>query len=354
MSNTRIDQITFTRFIAAIAVVVFHFGLNTTPFNNELISFLFKEANVGVSYFFLLSGFVMVVAYIDKPELNLVGYYKARFFRIYPVYFIALLLVFLYFVEKNRTIDTIGLGMNLLVIQAWFPGKALTLNFPGWSLAVEFFFYAIYPFLFNALYKKRDIKSLALPILLFWIISQYALYAVVSSSFYQGYPSKSYEFAYYFPFMHLNQFLIGNLAALFFHKYKKKSGNYDIAVIVVFLLIVAALKYPLGLIYHNGLLALLFIPFILLLSFNQGVISSLFRKKFFCYLGDISYSIYILQVPVYMWIDELFKYFRINDALMQFYFSLVMLILFSALTFSFIDVPLREKIKRVSIKNNKR
>jgi len=123
---------------------------------------------------------------------------------------------------------------------------------------------------------------------------------------------------------------------------------------VVFVLIVAALKYPLGLIYHNGLLALLFIPFILLLSFNQGVISSLFRKKFFCYLGDISYSIYILQVPVYMWIDELFKYFRINDALMQFYFSLVMLILFSALTFSFIDVPLREKIKRGSIKNNQR
>jgi peptidoglycan/LPS O-acetylase OafA/YrhL len=257
-------------------------------------------------------------------------------------------------VEKNRTIDYTGLGMNILVIQAWFPGKALTMNFPGWSLAVEFFFYAIYPFLFNYIYKKRDITSLVLPILLIWIISQYVLYVIVSSSFYQGYPSKSYEFAYYFPIMHLNQFLTGNLAGLFFHKYKKKAGNYDIPLVVVFLLIVVALKYPLGLIFHNGLLGLLFIPFILLLSLNQGVISSLFRKKFFCYLGDISYSIYILQVPVYMWMDELFRYFRINDLVMQFYLSLVMLIILSALSFSFIDVPLREKIKRVSMKNNQR
>ena len=58
----RIEQLTFTRFLAATSIVIFHYGVKCYPFNNNEIAFIFKSADVGVSYFFILSGFVMLLA----------------------------------------------------------------------------------------------------------------------------------------------------------------------------------------------------------------------------------------------------------------------------------------------------
>src|SRR6266481_3833483 len=106
----KIEQITFTRFLAAIAIVIFHFGRGIFPFNSEMISFLFAKAGVGVSYFFILSGFVMIIAYGKKSKISPLAYYKNRFARIYPVYLIAILLLlicvrYLYVLHPNQSID---------------------------------------------------------------------------------------------------------------------------------------------------------------------------------------------------------------------------------------------------------
>jgi len=47
----RIEQLTFTRFLAAISIVIYHYGKNIFPFNHEITSFIFRQANLGVSYF---------------------------------------------------------------------------------------------------------------------------------------------------------------------------------------------------------------------------------------------------------------------------------------------------------------
>jgi peptidoglycan/LPS O-acetylase OafA/YrhL len=98
----RLDQLTFTRFIAAISIVVFHYGRNVFPFDMDGIKFLFRQANVGVSYFFILSGFIMVIAYGNRGKIEYVDYLKRRFARIYPVYFLAILALFTYFYIFNR------------------------------------------------------------------------------------------------------------------------------------------------------------------------------------------------------------------------------------------------------------
>lgn len=169
----RIEQITFTRFIAAFAIVIFHFGTKIFPFNNHYIAFLFRSANVGVSYFFVLSGFVMIVAYHKKKEIDSFEYYKNRFARIYPVYLLAILLVYSYHITRG-TVDYKGMLLNLIVIQAWIPGDALSFNPPGWSLSVELFFYAIFPLLFNKLYSKKDVKKLRF--LLFYFLLSVRFY----------------------------------------------------------------------------------------------------------------------------------------------------------------------------------
>ena len=81
----RIEQLTFTRFLAAIPIVLFHYSREIFPFNTPALNFWVVNANMGVSYFFILSGFVMAIAYgnrhRDTAESHHYQYgYKATIF----------------------------------------------------------------------------------------------------------------------------------------------------------------------------------------------------------------------------------------------------------------------------------
>ena len=91
----RIDQLTFTRFVAAMTVVFFHFGGNISYLNQEPWSALLRAGNISVSYFFTLSGFIMAIAYysLDNKMVDKARYAVARFARIYPIYLVGLLLM---------------------------------------------------------------------------------------------------------------------------------------------------------------------------------------------------------------------------------------------------------------------
>lgn len=342
----RIEQLTFTRFLAAVSVVVFHYGGKSFPFRNDSIAFIFRHADVCVSYFFILSGFVMIIAYGNKTVISAGDYFRNRVARIYPVYFLAILIMlFLQFREKN--IDYSGLFLNIFMIQAWIPGKVLSLNPPGWSLSVELLFYVLFPFLFNRIFKKTPLKRIAVSIILFWVLSQ-----VIFQFFFFSYEENQLgtirDILKYNPLMHLNEFLIGNLAGLFFiRNFKEKKGNYDFIILILIALLVLALKFPLGLNFHNGLLSVLFIPIIFFISVNDGIITKLFRNRIFVFLGEISFGIYILQHPVYSLISaySVNKYLHLNDPTIVFFLRLFILIVFSSVVYIWFEKPILEKVK---------
>ncbi len=347
----RIEQITFSRFIAAISIVILHFGTDVPPFNSSIISGLFENASVGVSYFFILSGFVMVIAY-GRKEVNASSYFLNRVARIYPVYLLGILILLAYFLLRKLPVDLPGLATNLFVVQAWIPSYAMSFNGPGWSLTVEFLFYILFPFLLNVVYKKWGYKKIILSVLLFWFFSQLFFYVMEFPDLYSPGSIKRYNLFYYFPLMHLNEFLIGNLAGLFFLKNQHKLiRNYDWLIVLIFLVTVICLKVaPMGLNIHNGFLALLFVPLILAISLNNGLLTTIFKKKIFVFLGEISYSIYILQIPISKWTESIFYHLHMDNGIVNFYAFCVLLILFSAFSYKFLETPLREKIKSIKLK----
>ncbi|MDF2456950.1 MAG: acyltransferase 3 [Cytophagaceae bacterium] len=352
----RIDQLTFTRFVAAILIVVFHFGSESFPFNSGSLSFVISQANVGVSYFFILSGFVMMIAYGDKDKINTIAFLRNRLARIYPVYFLSLMLLFIYYVSVIfAPISPVDLILNIILLKAWVPNKATIFNSPGWTLSVELFFYILFPFVFNWFYRKgSNIIKLALPIVSFWLISQLILHWFLYSELYKGYPSESHNFIYYWPLMHFNEFLIGNLAGLIFLQQKKERvRNYDWQILGILILILLALKYHGPLIFHNGLLALLFVPFILFLSLNTGKITEIFKNRFLVFLGEISFGVYILQLPVYFFSMLFFDKSGIQDGTMRFYLFVIILITFSSMTYAWIESPLRKRIKQIYSNKNR-
>ena len=344
----RIEQLTFTRFLAALAIVVFHYGGEVAPFNREAIAPLFQKANVGVSYFFILSGFVMMVAYRQKTHISPAEYYRNRLARIYPVYLSGLLLVVLYNLLEGLPFECQDLFLGIGLLQAWVPESAMSLNVPGWSLSVEALFYLVFPLLFNLIYaSKPGLWKVALPALLIFAGSQLFLHWFTHSAHYKGYPSESHNFIYYFPLVHLNEFLVGNLAGMLFVAQKEKAfRNYDGLLLALLVMLFFALKRRLGLNFHNGLLAPLLVPFILLLSLNRGFITTLFQNRILIFLGEISFGIYILQFPVFAFAGKWAANLHITSKPAVFWSALLLLIAVSAGSYHYFERPLRKWLRQ--------
>lgn len=326
-----------------MAIVISHFNKDLFLYKIRFISDIFLRANVGVSYFFILSGFIMIVAYHRKEKIGYLDFYRNRVARIYPLYIVGLLL---YFFTRYSDISFYKTFLYLLGIQSWIPGKALILNFPGWSISVEFLFYLVFPWLYNYLYSKGN-KSIWIIAVLIWIGTQVFSNLYVHSPAYKGPHTESHEFSHYFPLWHINEFLIGNIAGLLFVK-NRKEKNYDLAVVVFFMAILLSLIFiPLN--FHNGLMAVFFVPVIYLISCNNGLITKIFAIKPLEFLGEISYAVYIIHIPVlYIVRSVLWDYFQMSESNTLFWIYMPVLMIVSAALYQFVEKPMRDYLRKVN------
>ena len=341
----KLNQLTFTRFLAAIAIVFFHYGITTFPFNSGFFYKFFSSANIFVTYFFILSGFVMIIAYgkKDSEQIDYSTYYTNRFARIYPLYLVGLIAVVLIDYINYHTIDFKNFLLQSVLLQSWLPNHTLRLNRPGWSLSVEVFFYLVFPVLFNRVYRKIKPGKLFVSLIIIFFVSHVLLYILKNSSFYKGFPSVSHDLIYYFPLSNFSDFLIGNCLGVYFLRIREKHpGNYDLIIFLAF----AALCFLLG--NNTGVLfaPILFLIFILFLSLNKtGFITRLFSTRGFIFLGEISYGIYILQRPVFSSLILLNdKFHLINDG-QVFYAGLFILLIVSTVLYYVIEVPVKIYIR---------
>ena len=355
-----LDQITFTRFVAALTVVFFHYGQSIFPAN---IAFLFENVTAGpiaVGYFYVLSGFIMSIAYYrpehdNKPQnaaFNNWKYWLARFARIYPVYILALLIIV---AAKYKTlpdnIDTLGLHLSML--QAWIPGYPITLNTPGWSLSVEAFFYLCFPFLLIYVYKS-GIKKLIILTAVLWLATQIILILSINSNTYVP-KNHLHDFIYYNPVMHLNSFIAGMLTGILFKRSSQQAKPINSLIVVasfalIFFLIWARPYFEtitgLKIAYTNGLLAPAFLLFIVLLANSQGIIANILKHKWLILLGEASYSLYILQKPIHGLYDKIITPRVALPETIHFYIFLILLILISIASFKYFETPMRYYIRK--------
>lgn len=342
----RIEQLTFTRFIAALLIVLFHFARQVPPFDHPTVASWVLQMNTAVSYFYLLSGFIMVISYGHVRHLNWLSYMQNRVARVYPVYllgFFAMLLLPL--LDWDVNIFRVFFGLTLT--QSWVPGYAMTYNFPGWSVSVEFFFYAVFPFLLNYGYHRYRFKTLLIGGLLLFIVSQVVFHYALQSPFYQGDRTPSHDILFYGPYMHLNEFVLGNIAGFYFlAQGKKLQGNYDIWILVLLLALVLAIHFLPFLNFHNGLLAPLFLPLIVLLAANTGTITRWFSHRLPVFLGEISYSMYILQLPVFYYLKPL----DLGSPVLTFWVKVILHIGICSVCFIAVEKPMRQWIKNINFK----
>jgi len=149
-SASRLPSLTGLRFVAAF--VVFGFHLIVVQFVDgggagTAMQWIFGQGAVGVSFFFLLSGFVLT--WSARGDDTARRFWQRRFAKIYPNHVVTWVAAFVVALVTGVGVTALIAIPNLFLVQAWFPDPRIHygMNTVAWSLACEVFFYALFPLL---------------------------------------------------------------------------------------------------------------------------------------------------------------------------------------------------------------
>jgi len=350
----RIEALTFFRFLAALIVIIFHFG-TSTDLAKTFSPFIISGSQM-VTFFFVLSGFVLMISHYKKKDETLQNFYLSRIARIVPLYMLALFLT-LYF-EHDAKEHMLSLALSMGFLQSWFPPYAMNLNIPGWSLSAEAFFYLTFPLVLFII-KQSNIKifSLILFSLLLYLFTQAILSNYMNHASYDQLPAIFHDTLYYSPLFHYCSFILGVTGGYIYvkkpHYFHKKTFLSFFIMSFSFFITYYLLQHPellnetlnTTLAYKSSFYGLLFLLFILSITYSNNFIIKILSLRLFVILGESSYALYILQFPIYILYNEhISKYLNLEGS-NNFYAYLFILIILSIATFYLFEKPANYFIK---------
>lgn len=290
-----IKSLTGLRGIVALWVTFFHF-FNSNDFWAQSIV---TKGYVAVDIFFVLSAFLLSLSYSEKFQIltfeNVKIFYMKRINRIYPVYFVSVILIVIFtnILLSKKTTGSEFL-INIFLIQCFFSSDYL-LNVVYWSLSTEWISYLLFPFALFAILRYKIngwvlvIMSLSLRYALLYIpyinIGHDPIY--ISHKYLDiisGINSLIRTISSYF--------LGIGVALLTEWKINKNIFFVYSPVILFFFLLLYTEKG----VFFIPLLSAIIIKY--LYSGKLGFIKSFLETKVMYFLGNISYSLYIIHYIV--------------------------------------------------------
>jgi peptidoglycan/LPS O-acetylase OafA/YrhL len=303
----QLEALTSVRFVAAFTVLIFHFGGDAIAHLPRTAQLIFEHGYVSVSFFFVLSGFILAYTYLNATSHSRTAdFYRARFARIYPVYLLGFVLEGGFLVRDMLTSNSIRPGslavsgiLTVLLLQSWVVTFIAEWNVPGWSLSTEAFFYLLFP---GAGKLVRKLPATWVAISLLGVTALLFIPAIVNLSALQGRPTAhQLDLLGCSPIFRSPEFLIGVLAGRFFvMKGPWKWGYLLCATSAAGILMLLAGSPPGSLQWwREKVLVILFTAFIFGLAGCTGMLRSFLSYPILVVLGQASYALYILHWPLY-------------------------------------------------------
>ena len=359
----RLPALTSIRFFAAFHVALFHMNEIGVLSGPRWLKLLAGIGYVGVSFFFVLSGFILVYTYAGR-NIVLRDFWQTRFARIYPAYLFALLLTlpfwifgalkmhvpFFSFGEHHFALAT---SLVLLLLQSWVPGAALSWNSVSWSLSVEAFFYVLFPFLLLR-FGKFSRKVLWAIIPACWIVGL-AISGGLLALRPAGAPyvssadwSAAVNFVKFFPLVRLPEFLMGMACGFLFLR-SERNPKLATPLIGLGLAGVAATalasRFVPYLMVHTAMSGPAFAALVYGIALQPKWIGWL-NNRLLVLFGDASYSFYLLH-SFFIWpfFHDLRTQQLRNQSFVGIGLWLIMMLIISSLVYRFIEEPLRRKLR---------
>jgi peptidoglycan/LPS O-acetylase OafA/YrhL len=367
-----LQPLTVVRFLAAMHVLLYHAveafsGATLLKLPGPCLQII-EAGYTSVSVFFILSGFILAYNYLqtDFREADQARrFWISRLARIYPVYLFGLLIAAPKYVSSLLNLGPLEQAAPhaatsvavLGLLQSWLPGSALAWNPPAWSLSAEAFFYLLFPALALLISRVKSRPVAITGAVVCWLMALIppTLFTVIAPE------TESWVNVLKFnPLLRLPEFVMGIFLGKIFSLRIRSTFESDNesgrslkwfgAVVLVTLSALAVHGHIPKAFVHNGL----FDPLFALLLFALASAGSNRRVRAFCHpalirLGEASYALYILHIPIKGWLMGGIKTLHLSrdprtlSMLLVVYVASTVVI--SLLTYRFIEVPARRFLK---------
>jgi hypothetical protein len=335
----RYKELDGLRGIAALTVYFSHligvFDLSKNQYFNTLQNsplHIFWDGASAVNLFFLLSGFVLTSPYLkDKNKINLASFYTKRIFRIYPAFFFSILFCIItkeflfhpfkvgeysYWINDFWKWNLIKLPFKEFINTIILVGKNFNsdlFNPVVWTLRVEMIMSFILPFFIFVALRTKLIFNLIFIAILF-LCGKYT-----STIFYLGIILAIY----------------GN-SIVDYLNFKVNLFFIIILVLVATFFYTSRFSLNININWLNVLLSTIGSALIVLLAFKNGIFNRILKSRPILFLGNVSYSFYLLHFPVLLVSSSLLE----NYKYLIFPISLSVSLFLSHLVYTFIEIPL--------------
>jgi len=321
------------RGMAIFFVLLFHFYPS-----------FFSIGYLGVDIFFVISGYLITNIIFKNDKFSFLDFYLNRLKRIIPPILVILFFSSVFSLFLFLPVDSYDFWKSLLSVIFFVPNFFFLITggyFGGinelkpllhtWSLGIELQYYFLFPIIVLSIRKLLKLN---------YVITIFFLF-IISFSFNYFLLINNYSnISFFLLFSRFWQFCAGSL--IFFIPKFKISNNYKTVINFIFILIIFAIVF-LNINYSN-LLNQSIITFsvcvILYFSNNSNKII-FFYEKFFLFLGNISYSTYLIHWPFLVFI----KYYLVRDLThIETFFILIISILISYFFFIKVENYFRYKV----------
>lgn len=337
------------RAIAVVSVIFYHLNFRIYDFT------LFKGGLLGVDIFFVISGYLItliILPILSDENYSLYKFFEKRLRRVLPllIFIILFSLPFAFFLFmpydllnfSKSILSSIFFISNLYFYSTWQIYGIEKSNYVPfmhtWSLGVEGQFYIFYPLLL--LFIKKFFKKNFLTLVFFFTFFSLILMFLLNISY------KSFTF--YMPVTRFWELLIGGIIA----KLSIKKNNFYLSSTIsktsILIILLSILFFDPKI--HNQsifILATVLSTSLILYSVNKNsYLFNILSNKYLCYIGLISYSLYLWHLPIFTFSKALnFDTFKYSQ-----YYLLCIIFILSIISYHLIEKPFRNQ-KIISNKN---
>lgn len=266
---------------------------------------------LGVSFFYVLSGFILTYVYRDMSGHSIKRYYLTRIARLWPMHLTTLVLAMLLLPTEQGVSWPLSLLANVFLVHSWIPiwGYPFSFNAVSWSLSVEVSFYILFPLLaMTKHFRWWYLGFAALVIMALLLVAPHGLAdpEVAGERSVRAFVTQS-------PFIRILEFATGVAAGRLFLTRKISCGLGAELAVLSALFAYAATVYDVrafiggvfGQWYSQAGGQFIFAAVIFVFASSTGPITRALSNRVLASLGEVSFATYMVhQIIILMMIDS--------------------------------------------------
>jgi peptidoglycan/LPS O-acetylase OafA/YrhL len=308
------DFIDALRGYAILLVVLVHSSGHVAPVNS-ILKLIAQEGARGVQLFYIASALTLCMSWEFRKKhevFPLRNFFLRRFFRIAPMFYVALIFYVIWegFAPRYwapNGIEWWFIPLTALFIHGFNPETINSVVPGGWSIAVEMTFYLILPFLLNHLKNNKSLVLFFTLSVFIYISSRYLLLHLLLAHYPSNQQYLISSFAFLNFFGQLPVFATGLLAYSVFKNQNKIKTLvcYSWLILIIIITVTVLLKLPIKIINNHIFIGIIFAFLALTLSIYP---IRILVNRIVIQLGKISFSMYL----THFFVLDLFQKLGIN------------------------------------------